>query len=371
MHGQVDNDNYGDDVVDDCINGDGNRHGNADDDSNDYVMDLDIDVNTESDGEPGGDGSVESAGKNADKGCKRINTHISPKNSKYYTPECASEYKPYLDQKFKTLKDGIDFYRNYAAICGFDARKGSQKSASDNTIIWKYVYCNREGDKNVSIDETSRERRRVSRRSKCKALIAFRLHAGGFYVVRRFIEHHTHDLCHESLKHLMKVNRNLNERHKKFVMDCARANIGPTKSFRLFKETVGGYANVGCTNVDFKNFSRDLKAFASGVDAQMLIQNLFRKRDTSPGFYFEYTVDASEHLNRLFWADTIGRKNYEAFGDCVSFDATYSTNSGLIVMPDVFDSAKDMDGQNVDVGCYPSSSTKQRIATCTCRSARR
>ncbi|KAL3622539.1 hypothetical protein CASFOL_033950 [Castilleja foliolosa] len=96
MHGQVDNDNYGDGGVDDCINGDGDRHGNADDDSNDYVMDLETDVNTESDGEPRGDGNVESAGKNADKGCKRVKNHISPEMSKYYTPECAPEYRPYL-----------------------------------------------------------------------------------------------------------------------------------------------------------------------------------------------------------------------------------------------------------------------------------
>ncbi|KAL3617424.1 hypothetical protein CASFOL_037745 [Castilleja foliolosa] len=197
--GQVDIDNYGDDGIDDCVDGDGDRHGNAADDCADTVMDLDTDVNTDSDGEPGGDGNVERAGiegKNTDKGCKRVKNHISPKKSKYYTPECAPEYRPYLDQEFKTLKDGIDFYRNYAAICGFDARKGSQRRAPDNTLVWKYVYCNREGEKNVSIDETSRERRRVSRRSECKTLIAFRLHTGGIYVVRRFIEHHSHELCH-------------------------------------------------------------------------------------------------------------------------------------------------------------------------------
>ncbi|KAL3629883.1 hypothetical protein CASFOL_026195 [Castilleja foliolosa] len=49
------------------------------------------------------------------------------------------------------------------------------------------------------------------------------------------------------------------------------------KSYKLYTEAVGGYANVGCTAVDFKNFSRDLKAFTEGVDAQMLLQNLFMK----------------------------------------------------------------------------------------------
>ncbi|KAL3627321.1 hypothetical protein CASFOL_028684 [Castilleja foliolosa] len=237
----------------------------------------------------------------------RVKMHVSPKKTKYYTPECAPGYRPYIKQEFKTLNTGIDFYLNYASICGFDIRLGSHRRASDGTVIWKHVYCNREGEKNVPAEEISRARRRISRRSRCKALIAFIIKTGGIFVVRRFIEHHSHELCHESLKHLMKVNRKLNAGNQKFVMDCARENIGPTKSFRLYKETVGGYSKVGCTGVDFENFSRDLKAYASGVDAQMLLQNLFRIRETSPGFYFEYTVDASEHLTRLFWADTIGR----------------------------------------------------------------
>ncbi|CAH9137030.1 unnamed protein product [Cuscuta epithymum] len=98
------------------------------------------------------------------------------------------------------------------------------------------------------------------------------------------------------------------------------------KSYRLFKEFVGGYANIGATAVDFKNFKRDLRAYIEGVDAQMLIDKLFKKQELCSTFLFEYDADENDQLTRLFWCDPIARKNYAFFGDVISFDATYGTN---------------------------------------------
>ncbi|KAL3618588.1 hypothetical protein CASFOL_037670 [Castilleja foliolosa] len=117
-------------------------------------------------------------------------------------------------------------------------------------------------------------------------------------------------------------------------MTCAKVNMGPLKSYRLYEEMVGGYSNVGCTSVEFKNSNRDLKAYAKGCDAQMILNNLFKKRELSNAFFFEYDTDEKDQLTRLFWADPISRRNYAAFGDVVSFDATYSTNRyNLIFAP--------------------------------------
>ncbi|VFQ86964.1 unnamed protein product [Cuscuta campestris] len=99
----------------------------------------------------------------------------------------------------------------------------------------------------------------------------------------------------------LKINRNLEIGHKKFMLNCAKANIGPMKSYRLFKESVGGYNNVGATAIDFKNFKRDLKAYIAGADAQMLIDKLLRKKQTCSAFHFDYDVDESDQLTRVFW----------------------------------------------------------------------
>ncbi|KAH6787276.1 hypothetical protein C2S52_006828 [Perilla frutescens var. hirtella] len=105
------------------------------------------------------------------------------------------------------------------------------------------------------------------------------------------------------------------------------ANIGPVRAFRLCKEVVGSYSNIGCTAVEFKNLSRDLMVYIVGADAQMLVDNLLSKQESCSEFFFEYCVDKDNNLTRIFWADALSRRNYAFFGDVVSFDATYNTNS--------------------------------------------
>ncbi|KAK6148078.1 hypothetical protein DH2020_018990 [Rehmannia glutinosa] len=47
---------------------------------------------------------------------------------------------------------------------------------------------------------------------------------------------------------------------------------------------------------------------------------------------FDYDVDQDEQLTRLFWADQTSIMNYAAFGDAISFDATYNTNRYKMVL---------------------------------------
>lgn len=103
-------------------------------------------------------------------------------------------------------------------------------------------------------------------------------------------------------------------------------NIGPSKSFKLCKEHVGGYQNVGATKQDFKNFRRDLIAYIKDTDAQMFVDILTKKKEVSNAFFFEYDVDSDGSLCRALWCDVVSRKNYFAFGDMISFDTTFKTN---------------------------------------------
>ncbi|KAH6794925.1 hypothetical protein C2S52_005402 [Perilla frutescens var. hirtella] len=229
-----------------------------------------------------------------------MTVEISPGMTEYYIPHC--ELKPTLEQSFKTLDEGVKFYRIYAESSSFDIRLGSEKKYKDGTIMWKYVYCSREGEKNAlvevgdSSDVVKTKKRRVSKRSN--------------YDFKRFL----------------KVNRNLDDVHKNFVLNCARANIGPMRCYRLFKEGVGSYSDVGCTGADFKNYARDLRAYIHGADAQMVLDKFHLKQQSHAGFFFEYCVSKEERLIRIFWADALSRRNYAAFGDVVSFDSTYSLN---------------------------------------------
>ncbi|XP_074352644.1 protein FAR-RED IMPAIRED RESPONSE 1-like [Apium graveolens] len=59
----------------------------------------------------------------------------------------------------------------------------------------------------------------------------------------------------------------------------------------------------------------------------MIIDKFKRTPDKSKSFFYAYDVDSYSRLTKLFWADSIGRRNFELYGDAISFDATFDTNS--------------------------------------------
>lgn len=61
-------------------------------------------------------------------------------------------------------------------------------------------------------------------------------------------------------------------------------------------------------------------------DAQFSVDNLRRKQEVDPSFYFAYEMDNENSLKHVFWLDTVGRNNYSLFGDVLVFDTTYETN---------------------------------------------
>ena len=127
-------------------------------------------------------------------------------------------------------------------------------------------------------------------------------------------------------RQFLKSSRHLDLAHQKFFSSCSKANMGAVKTYRLYKQLVGSYPNVGALASDFKNLKRDLMAYIAGADAQMVIDKFFQKREMCSTFYFDYDVDSSDQLSRLFWGDPVCIKNYSIFGNVVSFDSTYRTN---------------------------------------------
>ncbi|XP_074291530.1 protein FAR1-RELATED SEQUENCE 5-like [Silene latifolia] len=114
-------------------------------------------------------------------------------------------------------------------------------------------------------------------------------------------------------------------------MDNAHVNYGPVQTFRMFKQYVKGYKNVGASLQDFKNISGSVKKYIKEYDAQMLIENFMQKKAMSPSFYFDFDVDDQSRITKLFWADPISIKNYALFGDAISVDATYNFNQYKMV----------------------------------------
>ncbi|KAI3762763.1 hypothetical protein L1987_53204 [Smallanthus sonchifolius] len=87
------------------------------------------------------------------------------------------------------------------------------------------------------------------------------------------------------------------------------------------------------SKTDYKNVGRDIIMFIGNRDAQMLIQKLQKRSANLPNFSFEFS-EVNGELRSLFWADGVAKVNYNAFGDVLAFDATYSTNKyNMIFVP--------------------------------------
>ncbi|XP_019153443.1 PREDICTED: protein FAR1-RELATED SEQUENCE 5-like [Ipomoea nil] len=135
------------------------------------------------------------------------------------------------------------------------------------------------------------------------ARIVFKRNTAGNYAVRTFEERHAHYLCVESYKPFLKVNRKLDIGHQQFITNCAKVNVGASKSFNIYAELVGGVENVGATQLDFKNYRRDVLAYMHLGDCQMVLSKYLDIKGDYSDMYFEYEANEADQLTRIFWAD--------------------------------------------------------------------
>ena len=252
-----------------------------------------------------------------------------------YIPVCDDALKPMIGMKFNTLVEAVGFYEHYARSVGFGIRKMGNKSVQGITK-WQYLACNRQGSKNFipghasqSTEVSFKKRRCRSFRCECLAKLNLRYYSDGKsrgYEVYQFVEYHNHLMVADEHRHFMMANRNLDPIHRRFMEDCGRCNIGPTLTFKLLKEIMGGPENVGCDIIDIRNGYRDIMSNIDGSDAQMIFDYMRSQKESSDAFYYEIEIGSHGKLTRLFWADAISRRNYHMFGDVISFDSTYNTN---------------------------------------------
>ncbi|XP_074349948.1 uncharacterized protein LOC141689524 [Apium graveolens] len=71
---------------------------------------------------------------------------VSPGGHKYYVPFFVEDdAKPFVNKVFENLESGIEFYKVYANLCGFEVRRSAEKTGDDGTVISKYLLCNKSG----------------------------------------------------------------------------------------------------------------------------------------------------------------------------------------------------------------------------------
>ncbi|XP_021992543.1 protein FAR1-RELATED SEQUENCE 5-like [Helianthus annuus] len=249
------------------------------------------------------------------------NVQVSPNSGRRtFIPDVDDLIKPQMHMTFNSLENAFLFYQRYAKAGGFTARKEGTKplKAIDST--------QEAGSSNVN-SKSKITRRVPSIRTGCEACIRVKLITpDNLYVVYYFEESHNHSFVAEDDRYLLPENRSMNYVQEEAVNALSAINIGPVRAFNIMRTLYGGFDKVGATKVDFKNFKRDLNRYIAEYDADMVIKRLRRKKEFMPNFSMEYLTTAEGVLRALFWADGDTKRNFNIFGDVVSFDATYRRN---------------------------------------------
>nr|GMC93928.1 protein FAR1-RELATED SEQUENCE 5-like [Ipomoea batatas] len=82
---------------------------------------------------------------------------ISPNGAKQWIPTANPEETPYTGQKFKTVDEGIEFYKAYVKAVGFDVRHGTMRKTRGGEVAIKYMVCSREGFKPAAKEKNSQK----------------------------------------------------------------------------------------------------------------------------------------------------------------------------------------------------------------------
>ncbi|XP_074315742.1 protein FAR1-RELATED SEQUENCE 5-like [Silene latifolia] len=209
-----------------------------------------------------------------------------------------SQFTPYVGQQFDSIEEVVQFYKMYALACGFD-----------------------------EVDESGDKQRRKTkvRRVGCKARVRLFM-MKGLLVIDRFHAGHSHEIVDVKDWEFQKLSRRLHKYHKGLIVCNSRLKIGATKTYKMCKEHVNGFQNIGASVTDFKNFHRDVKCYINDRDGQLFRNRFKNMEETRDDFFFDYEVGVDGSLIRSIWADGVSRRNYSIYGDAVSFDPTYSTN---------------------------------------------
>ncbi|KAK2643369.1 hypothetical protein Ddye_025132 [Dipteronia dyeriana] len=141
-------------------------------------------------------------------------------------------------------------------------------------ILRKEYVCSKEGTTSIR-EITERKSRRGMTREGCNVkLTAVKSKSGG-YVVKQFVEGHTHTLTTPRRVHHLRSHHNVSIAKKSLSQQLSVVDIPTCQQIRLLEVQAGGIQNIGFTERDIYNYERKLKNEMKGHDAELLYEHFF------------------------------------------------------------------------------------------------
>ncbi|KAK3222743.1 hypothetical protein Dsin_009768 [Dipteronia sinensis] len=236
-----------------------------------------------------------------------------------------------VGKEFISVTDAEDFYKNFSCGMGFSMRKDRLCRDTHGLITIRRWVCSKEGYRSKNhVERTDRiHEPRGQTREGCRASLKINFDREEMlWLVTEFANEHSHKLSPGNHNQFLHSHQN--------VKDCDIAQVQSLRSVGMKTSQVmdhlldqsGSYAAVGHTRKDLQNRLDTVCRFASdNSDVDSFISYMTVKSKMDPGFYFRYTILEDGSLGNLFWSDVMLRCDYRYFGDVISFDSMYRTNS--------------------------------------------
>ncbi|KAJ3683146.1 hypothetical protein LUZ60_013373 [Juncus effusus] len=146
--------------------------------------------------------------------------------------------------------------------------------------------------------------------------------------------------CHRIIPQFVRKQLEINE----------DAGIPKNLSIHSMFDQTGGYNTCMYTERDLRNLLAQRRALKLGEgDADALVCYFADRQRRCSYFYYLCEMDGDGRLRNVFWSDGRSRASYKYFGDVVTFDTTYLTNT--YEMPFAPFIGVNHHGQSVLFGC--------------------
>ncbi|CAN6356706.1 unnamed protein product, partial [Urochloa humidicola] len=147
------------------------------------------------------------------------------------------------------------------------------------------------------------------------------------WAVSRFVSEHTHPLAiSDGERRKWQSHSRLDQMSKDLVMHLRQNNVQISRVCSIVASLHGPGGYVPFSRQSMRSLCGRIAQESIQGDVQKTIDQFSSIRERDPELIVKVDADEMGRVMSFFWAHGSSRKNYETFGDVVTFDTTYRKN---------------------------------------------
>jgi hypothetical protein len=256
--------------------------------------------------------------------------------------------EPKVGMMFNSEEDVRAYYTRYAKQKGFGVSRRTSKLGDDGKSV-KYFTLSCVCQGKAKSRAANPLKPQPKQNLGCKAKINASRCLDGRFMVSTVVLEHNHILSPGKARYF-RCHKNMNPYVKRRLELLDKTGVRVSKNYQSLVIEAGGFEKLPFGEKDARNHIDKARRLRLGVGGAEALRNYFaRMQEKDDRFYYVMDLDDKCRLRNVFWADARSRATYEYFGDVISFDTTYLTNTHK--MPFAPFVGVNHHGQSILLGC--------------------